>query len=81
MNADIIMEDFVSGAQERVISVVVHRDGSWYTNSTGGDALVSVFNHVVECMTASTDGAATADVDEKLDAEYEVRLLVDSSRK
>jgi hypothetical protein len=56
-NAEVVIEDFVVGSEERVLSVVLHRDAPHHTSMSGGDALVAVFEAFVElsrdCLTAN----------------------------
>ena len=55
-NADVLIEDFVAGSGERVMSVVMHRDTPHHTSTSGGDALVAVFDSFCElgreCLTS-----------------------------
>jgi len=56
-NAEVVIEDFVLGSEERVLSVVLHRDAPHHTSTSGGDALVCVFEAFCElsrdCLTAN----------------------------
>lgn len=97
-NADVVIEDFVAGSEERVMSVLLHRDTPHHTSTSGGDALVAVFDSFCElsrdCLTANNSSEEVdvhtngSDGDAQMvlnglndDDEYEIRLLVDSSRK
>ncbi|KAG7670740.1 putative KH domain-containing protein [Nannochloris sp. 'desiccata'] len=56
-NAEVVIEDFVVGSEERVLSVILHRDAPHHASTSGGDALVSVFEAFCElsrdCLTAN----------------------------
>ena len=47
-NADIVIEDYVAGSDDRVLSVILHREAPNHTFTSGGDALVSVFHSFCE---------------------------------
>lgn len=97
-NAEVVIEDFIVGSDERVMSVVLHRDAPHHTSLSGGDALVAVFDSFCElgrdCLTANNSSeeadahSPNSDAEAQMlcngvhnDDEYEIRLLVDSSRK
>lgn len=56
-NAEVVIEDFVADSEDRVLSVVLHRDAPHHTSTSGGDALVAVFDSFCElsrdCLTAN----------------------------
>lgn len=47
-NAEFVIEDFVLGCDERVLSIVLHRDSPQHTKSSGGLALVAAFDCLCE---------------------------------
>jgi poly(rC)-binding protein 3/4 len=58
-NADFVVEDFVAGSEDRVMTVILHRDAPHHIPGTsGGDALVAVFDSFCEmrrdCLTANS---------------------------
>ena len=98
-SANVVIEDFVAGSDERVMSVVLHRDAPTYTHQSGGDALVAVFDSFCElgrgdCLTANNSSeeaevhSPSSDAEAQMrcngvhdDDEYDIRLLMDTSRK
>jgi hypothetical protein len=56
-NAEVVVEDYIVGSEERVLSVVLHRDAPHHTSTSGGDALVAVFDSFCQlsrdCLTAN----------------------------
>lgn len=70
-SAEIVVEDFVPGSEDRVISISLHRDSPNYTNTSGGDAIVAVFDNLCElardsftATTSSEEHDHTAEPDE-----------------
>ena len=43
-HAELVIDDFICGSDERVMTVVLHREGNHYSASSAGDALVAVLD-------------------------------------
>lgn len=65
-NAEIVLEDYVAGSEDRVLSVILHRDSPSHNITAGGDALVSVFHSFCELSRdfLMSTGSEEADVQE-----------------
>lgn len=47
-NADIVIEEYVNGSEDRIISINMSRDSVLHTPTSGGDALIAVFEKLYE---------------------------------
>ena len=52
-HAEIVIEDFVGGTEERVIRITVNKDSPMYTPAMGGEALTAVADSLFDCRSDS----------------------------
>ena len=61
--ADVMIEDYVPGSQERVMTVALHRESPQHSATAGGDALVAVFDNLCEVYRDTLPGTSSDDLD------------------
>lgn len=60
-NADIMIEDYVAGSDERVMSVILHKESIHYSPSSGGEAMAAIFDNFCEIQRDMLSGTASSE--------------------
>lgn len=64
-HADIVIEDFVGGTEDRVIRINVNKDSPMYSPVLGGEALVTVADSLVDCRSDSLHVSGVSSEDDR----------------